>query len=665
VRSVVLRCEPVMAASAGIWERRSGQTGATMSRTRNRALLGSSAMMLLLFASSGAQAQCTSTLPSLTVNDRPFDLAGLVPFALGGQVNSLVSVLNTTGTAFLNQTNAFISAPPNPQPDQVGGGVWARGVGGRINTENTGATNVSAIGIPLGNVICNTKTRTDFGGYQAGADLARLNIGGWNVHGGVTVGYVEANGTDRTPGSQFTGNFQVPFAGIYGAATFGGFFVDAQVRGDFFQNQITDPANGVFNQNFSARGIAVSGNIGYNHSFGTWFIEPSAGITWSKLNVDPFNVTGTLVLLNGGLSFPGTVAIDDIESTLGRFSVRVGTTFSSGNLLLQPFVTASVLHEFSGDVTTRFRTCIAAVFLAPCGTTIDIDALQTTSRVGTYGQFALGLAGQLANTGWLGYARVDYRTGDNIDGVSINGGIRYQFTPEQLAPIVGKAPIYKAPPAPVPVAYNWTGFYIGGYVGTLWGDSDWDFPDAVFQPATTNPHYSGFIGGGQVGFNYQIGAIVLGVEGDIGGSNAKAGKACPNVVGFFFTCETHIDTLGSVTARVGYAWDRTLVYVKGGWAAGDVELRLVPNATGGLLGFAPPAVGSKTADGFTVGGGFEFGLTPNLSAKAEYMYFDFGTDRYTLGGIGGIPVDADVKGNVAKVGLNYRFSSLLPIAMPR
>jgi len=610
-------------------------------------------MMLLLFASSGAQAQCTSTLPTVL----GFDPAGFVPFALGGQVNSLVSVLNTTSTAFLNQTNAFVSAPPNPQPNQMGGGVWARGIGGRIDTENTGVTNLSVIGLAVpGSVNCATKTRTNFGGYQAGADLARLNIGGWNVHGGVTVGYVEADATDRTLGSQFTGNFQVPFAGIYGAATYGGFFVDAQVRGDFFQNQITDPANGAFNQNFSARGIAVSANAGYNHSFGTWFVEPSAGISWSRLNVDPFNVPGALVSLSG-LSLPGTVAIDDIESTLGRLSLRAGTTFTSGNFILQPFVTASVLHEFSGDVTTRFRTCIAALGALPCGSppaTIDIDAVQTTSRVGTYGQFALGLAGQLANTGWLGYARVDYRTGSNIEGVSVNGGVRYQFTPEQLAAVAGKGPVYKAPPAPVPVAYNWTGFYIGGYVGSLWGDSDWTFLSGL----TVNPHYAGFIGGGQVGFNYQIGAFVLGIEGDIGATNAKGGKACPNFGGtaFFFTCETRMDSLGSVAVRVGYAWDRTLVYVKGGWAAGDVELSVTPNGPPGFFGF--PIVGSKTASGWTAGAGFEFGLTPNLSAKAEWMHFDFGNDSYNTVVA---PINADVSGDVVRVGLNYRFSGLMPL----
>ena len=68
----------------------------------------------------------------------------------------------------------------------------------------------------------------------------------------------------------------------------------------------------------------------------------------------------------------------------------------------------------------------------------------TTSRVGTYGQYSLGLAGQIVNTGWLGFVRVDYRNGDHIDGWTGNAGIRYQFTPETLAAVMPtkvKAPL--------------------------------------------------------------------------------------------------------------------------------------------------------------------------------------------------------------------------------
>jgi hypothetical protein len=209
-------------------------------RTRKSALLGGSALMLVLFASQ-AHAQCVSTL-----NIAGIDPGAFTPFASGSSVNSLVSVLNTTSTAFFNQTNAFIGAPPNPQPNQQGGGIWTRGVGGQVDTDSRGVATLGFAGggpIP-GNVTCDTTTRTDFVGYQAGADLARLNVGGWNLHGGVTVGYVEADSRDRTPGGgTFSSSLQAPFVGVYGAATSGGFYIDAQLRADFYKNSVSDAAS--------------------------------------------------------------------------------------------------------------------------------------------------------------------------------------------------------------------------------------------------------------------------------------------------------------------------------------------------------------------------------------------------------------------------------------
>ena len=585
-------------------------------------------------------------------------------------VNSLVSVLNTANTAFLTQTNAFIGSPPNPTPNQVGGGVWARGIGGRVDTDSTGVVTVAPNPIfgAGGTITCNTTTRTDFAGYQAGVDLARLNVGGTNLHFGATAGYVEANAKDITTGvAASRGNFQIPFAGVYAALTYGGFFVDAQVRADFYEMSLADPSNGVFNQNLNARGTTVSSNVGYYHPLAnSWFIEPSAGIVWSRVNVDPLNISGTLVL-GSGLAPPSRINIGDVESILGRASIRLGTNFTTGNVALQPFVTASLLHEFGADVISTSSTSFGAVNL---GAIPDVTSTLNSSRVGTYGQFAVGIAGQVIDTGWLGYARVDFRTGENIEGISVNGGIRYQFTPEQIAAVAGggKGPVYKAPPAVVPVAYNWTGFYVGGYVGTTWGSTNWTF---VVPPAftRTSPDFDGFVGGGQIGFNYQIGSTVIGFEADIGGSNAKGALACPNA--FFFTCESHMDWLSTITGRIGYTWGRTLFYAKGGFAAARMTEQTVWNPDGApvivaLTGTPPtPTTQASTATptGFTIGAGFEFGLTPNWSAKAEYLYYDLGNTNYTF--------TADTFTNVAKVhetgnlvrlGLNYRFTSLgLPL----
>jgi outer membrane autotransporter protein len=109
-------------------------------------------------------------------------------------------------------------------------------------------------------------------------------------------------------------------------------FLDGQARWDFFQNNISDTANGIFNQDFNARGFSLTGNAGYRIDLpSNWFVEPSAGILWSKVDVDPLNVSGTLVL-GTGMALPGTVQIQDIDSVLGRASVRIGTNYTSGNV---------------------------------------------------------------------------------------------------------------------------------------------------------------------------------------------------------------------------------------------------------------------------------------------------------------------------------------------
>jgi hypothetical protein len=107
----------------------------------------------------------------------------------------------------------------------------------------------------------------------------------------------------------------------------------------------------------------------------------------------------------------------------------VGTSFQNGNLALQPFVAASVWDEFASNAKSTFTP-------TGQGFALDVDS----SRIGVFGQFGAGVAGKLLNTGWLGYVRADYRTGDNITGWDVTGGIRYEFSfaAPSAAPIVTK-----------------------------------------------------------------------------------------------------------------------------------------------------------------------------------------------------------------------------------
>ncbi|EAQ36013.1 outer membrane autotransporter barrel protein [Nitrobacter sp. Nb-311A] len=631
--------------------------------TLSRRIVAGGAFAFALSASSGAFAACTGTGSLVGLG------AQVLPFSAGGAaVNSLVSAINATNTVFLTQSTAFVSAPPNPAPGQEGGGVWVRGIGGELNTKNTTTTsNVSVGGVTNpGQIDCNNSSQLNFAGMQIGADAARLNWNGWNVHLGTTIGYLGARSRDTSSagpenpmGGTFQNSLQVPFVGVYAAATRGGFFVDGQVRLDYYQNALNDPiVSGIFNQKLDARGLSFAGNFGYHHQLpNNWFIEPSAGIIVSRVQVDPLNITGTLVLPSaGGISLPGTLRVDDMYSTLGRWSLRAGTSFVSNNIAWQPFGTASIYHEFQGRANASFT----GYFPIPG---FDIAGNVSTTSIGTYGQFGLGIAAQVLNTGWLGYLRADYRTGSNIEGYSLNGGLRYQFSPDQIA----GAPMFtKAVKAPVMAGpYNWTGLYIGASAGVLNGRNDWSFPGLGTR---TNPRYAGFAGGGQIGYDWQIGTWVVGLEGSLMGSNARGARSCPNAL--FYTCENEMNWLGTATAKLGYTiWNRSLVYLRGGAAFGNT--RIVTNCnTGpdrGYIDYSIPAViaqpgcganSSKTAAGWTVGLGTEFALTRSWTVRAESNYFDLGTERYSLAQGGGIPplqIDTHNNGFISTIGLNYRF----------
>ena len=624
--------------------------------------VGAGAFVVVLLSGSAAQAQCTSAgLNGLSATAPVVaQAAGMAVANVSASVGALIASINSVNTAFLTQSSAFIGSPFNPQPEQQGGGVWTRGVGGHLSANTTAVAGNISFGTPQqGSITCNTRTLEDFAGVQIGTDFARLNVNGWNLHAGSTVGYLGSKTQDATPGldppASFRDRLQIPFFGFYGAASYGNFRADAQIRGDFFQNDVYDDTNGLSGQRFNARGVSLTGNVAYNHDLGGhWFIEPSAGVVWSRTRVDPVSVPGTGIAgtpVGPGFVPPWVLTVNDIESVLGRLGVRVGTTVTSGNMIWQPFASAGVFHEFRGAVTSSLTSNFSALgaAFAPLPT---LSSTVATSGLGTYGQFGLGVMAQLVNTAWMGYLRGDYRTGDNIEGWSVNGGLRYQLVPDPAAgaPFVAKAPTYKAPP--VPAAYNWTGFYIGAYLGAAWGSSNFTFLD---DGATANPRFAGFLGGGEIGYNHQVGKWVFGVEGDLAWTNAHGARPCP--IGFFANCEINMKWLSTATGRIGYAyWDRLLMYVKGG--AAIAQDRAEAACTADWQSMILPAAGcpsssdSKTKVGWTAGLGSEFGLTRNVSVKSEIMYFDLGSDRYT---VASIPTSIQQTGFTSTLGLHFRF----------
>jgi outer membrane immunogenic protein len=196
-------------------------------------------------------------------------------------------------------------------------------------------------------------------------------------------------------------------------------------------------------------------------------------------------------------------------------------------------------------------------------------------------------------------------------------------------------PRYQQPYVKAPMnnpVFTWTGFYLGLNGGGGWGRSTWD--------RTGQFDLSGGVLGGTAGFNWQIGQVVLGIEGDIdwSGVSGKTSTFCP--VG----CTTRNDWLGTVRGRIGYVFDRFLPYLTGGLAAGDIRA-----TTPGFAG------ATQTNLGWTIGAGLEAAIAGNWSAKAEYLHIGLGNFNCGLSCGLVVPDNVSLQSDLLRGGVNYRF----------
>jgi outer membrane immunogenic protein len=246
-------------------------------------------------------------------------------------------------------------------------------------------------------------------------------------------------------------------------------------------------------------------------------------------------------------------------------------------------------------------------------------------------------------------------------------------------------PVKVRPVAPVVAApaYNWSGCYVGGYIGGAWG-RDVNVLEGRLQPAgvfsynvATNPYSyrlgSSFIGGGTGGCNYQVNALVVGFEAEVGYLRLRGSVADPNsqIAAFDTQDSTRVgDWYGLATARVGVAWDRALLYVKGGAAFIRASSSVIDTCTTGGCGvLSVNATGSSRNATWALGGGIEYAVSQNWSIKGEYMCLGLRHTYGTCGLAGGAAAAGStycwthsVDGvHTAKVGLNYKFDWGAPL----
>ncbi len=211
-------------------------------------------------------------------------------------------------------------------------------------------------------------------------------------------------------------------------------------------------------------------------------------------------------------------------------------------------------------------------------------------------------------------------------------------------PLAPSAPL-TAPVAYAPEAiYNWSGFYIGGHVGGGFANSSWSDP---FTGANnTFNSGAGFLGGGQVGANLQLNRLVLGVDGDFSWTGLK-GSGTDSIGD---AINTNTNWTSTVTGRVGAAFDRLLIYGKGGVAFAQDRSSFTDL-------FANSGSTTFLRTGWTAGAGIEYGLSKNWSVKIEYDYLGFGSQplNFTTPATPLYTSNASLNVQEIKAGLNFRF----------
>lgn len=255
----------------------------------------------------------------------------------------------------------------------------------------------------------------------------------------------------------------------------------------------------------------------------------------------------------------------------------------------------------------------------------------------------------------------------------VGGVMKYRVvfaSPLGLLPAVAADTANAAPPMPAP-STMWSGFYVGANLGVLSQQSQLDsfLPNvggAANYCFTANCSFNdtqtatGILGGVQFGYNFLSGQMLYGLEVDFGLSSAKDTVRSPTTAsGYTYNSETGIEAFGTVRGKLGYMFTpSTVIYGTGGLAFAKTRdaVQHINTFTGAAYSWAK----ADWRTGWTLGGGIEFALSPNLSVRGEALYYDLGhEDLVTIGnefgGTEAAGVHDHMNGVIARIGINYFF----------
>lgn len=218
--------------------------------------------------------------------------------------------------------------------------------------------------------------------------------------------------------------------------------------------------------------------------------------------------------------------------------------------------------------------------------------------------------------------------------------------------------------APVPY-HTWSGLYFGASIGGQWSDVTGNY----VAPPTSDRHDTSpdsGIYGGHFGIQHQMGAVVVGIEaavsgtgvfhnwagGTRGGSPGCEGSAAPNSL----VCQSHVDYLFTIGPRLGWAFSPSwMVYATGGYASANVRTRVVAAATGAQLDFA-----AERQDGWFIGAGIEWAITPSWIVGVEYQHVDLDSDRHRTGVVA-FDRNIEVETDIVRARLSYKIGRPVPV----
>jgi outer membrane immunogenic protein len=439
--------------------------------------------------------------------------------------------------------------------------------------------------------------------------------------------------------------YKAPVAQVY---DWTGFYIGANA-GVGFGRSATNVASVAGATNETARlgglGALGGGQIGYNWQygnllgFGNVVLGVEADIQGAGFNDDRSCGGGGDCATFGFLNHQ---KLDWFGTVRGRVGLATGPVLS--------YFTGGFAY---GNVKTTINDLNSA-------TSTTFSDTRTGWTIGSGVEAALGgnwtgkieyLYVDLGTQRGLGVAPSDYAFGSDIREHIFRVGVNYR---------IGGNSVYAATPTA-----NWSGLYIGGNAGgaTALNRSSLNNPTGIISEKF-NLSPDGYIGGAQIGYNFQAGNLVYGVEADFQGSSLSDDKNCLLTCAGFgaVNFDQKLQWFGTVRGRAGYAIGSSLFYVTGGLAYGNVKTHVQESLLGGLASI--DTTFDRTKTGYTVGGGVETPLDflglfgPNWTSKTEYLFVDLGraTDTYSIG-VFDHSFSTKVQEHVFRTGLNYHFNS--------